>query len=351
MGKETWIGFAGTYTKKESEGIYSFVLDTKEEKIKDVKVAAKIENPTYLWITKDNRYLYSVAKEGDLGGVASFAIHKETGTLSKINTQLAAGSPPCHVSTDDQGQYLLSSNYHKGTAELYPLNTQTGEILPLASMAQHEGSGPDHRQEKAHTHFAGFTPDGKYIIAIDLGSDVVYTYKNVEGKLQEVSKLKVRPGSGPRHIVFHPKKPSIAYLITELSSEVIVLEYHEENGSLRELERKSLIPEDFSENNQSSAIHITSDGRFVYAANRGHNSIAIFRTDEESGRLEFVEWVSTEGNWPRDFVLDPTERFLVASNQESDNLVLFKRSEETGRLELLQKDVKVPEVVCVKFLN
>ena len=351
MAQKTWIGFAGTYTKKESEGIYSFLLDTEEGKIKDVKVAGKIGNPTYLCISEDNRFLYSVAKDGDNGGVASFKIQPETRELTYINSQVSPGSPPCHVSIDTKGQYLFTSNYHKGTVELHQVNPETGEIAPASSTVQHVGSGPDHRQEKAHTHYAGFTPDEKYVVAIDLGGDAVYSYKVQDGKLEEVAKLQVKPGSGPRHIVFHPKKPSLAYLITELSSEAVVLKYDSETGEFTERQRLSLIPEDFTENNQASAIHISKDGRFLYAANRGHNSIAIFRVSEDTGLLEPVDRVSTEGDWPRDFVLDPTENFLIASNQNSGTLTLFKRTKDTGKLELLQKDVNVPEVVCLKFLH
>ena len=161
--------------------------------------------------------------------------------------------------------------------------------------------------------------------------------------------MSFHPGSGPRHLVFHPLNPSIAYLMTEFSSQVIVLNYKGENGSFSEVQVISTLPDDFVENNQGSAIHISKDGRFVYAGNRGHNSIAIFATNQESGELLFVEHVSTEGDWPRDFVLDPKEEFLIASNQNSNNLVLFARDAKNGRLSLLQKDISVPNPVCVKF--
>ena len=139
--------------------------------------------------------------------------------------------------------------------------------------------------------------------------------------------------------------------MTELSSDVIVLTYNPSGGIFTEVQYISTLPEAFDENNQGSAIHISSDGQFVYAGNRGHNSIAVFSVDQNSGELTFVEHTSTEGNWPRDFVLDPTEKFLVATNEKSHNLVLFSRDEFTGKLTLLQSDVVVPEPVCVKFLN
>lgn len=346
-----FTGYVGTYTKGDSKGIYSFVLDTQEGKITDVQVAGTLENPTYLTISKDQRFLYSVIKENTKGGVAAFKIELDPSKLNLINTQLSEGSPPCHVSIDSQQRYLFSTNYHKGTVESYLIDQHTGEISEPCSVIQHEGSGPDERQEKAHTHFAGMTPDEKYVVVVELGTDKLFTYevKN-DGKLVEVSRLSIRPGSGSRHLAFHPINNKIAYIMTEFSSEVIVLNYNEEDGTFSIVETHKTIPNDFVKNNQGSAIHISSDGKFVYVGNRGHNSIAIFNSDSETGKLQFVKNVSTEGDWPRDFSLDPTEKFLIASNQNSSNLVLFSRDSETGLLELLQKDITVPDPVCVKFL-
>jgi 6-phosphogluconolactonase len=344
-----FTGYVGTYTNGESKGIYSFELDTKEASIKNLKVVAELENPTYLNISPDRQYLYSVIKEGDQGGVAAFSID-EDGQLTFINAELSAGSPPCHVSVDQNQRYVFSTNYHKGTVESYVINQSNGAIYPSASIIHHKGSGTDPRQEKAHTHFAGMTPDGKYLVVVELGSDKLFTYQvDDNGNLTEVSHLEVRAGSGPRHLAFHPNEPSIAYLMTEFSSEVIVLSYNSEDGSFTDSQTISTIPSDFVENNQGSAIHISNDGKYVYAGNRGHNSIAIFSVDAGSKKLSFVDRTSTQGDWPRDFVLDPTGEFLIASNQNSSNLVLFARDVETGKLNLLHKDIEVPNPVCVKF--
>ncbi|XTP55493.1 lactonase family protein [Niallia sp. Krafla_26] len=346
-----FTGYIGTYTKGESKGIYSFVLDTEAGRISEIQLAGTLDNPTYLTISKDQRFLYSVMKKDTKGGVAAYKIDPNSTKLSLINTQLLEGAPPCHVNTDSQQRYLFSTNYHRGTVESYLINQHTGEISEPSSVVQHEGNGPDERQEKAHTHYAGMTPDEKYLVVVELGSDKLLTYNVKEdGTLTEVSRLDIRPGSGPRHLTFHPLNKNIAYIMTEFSSEIIVLSYHEENGSFTVLETHKTIPNDFVENNQGSAIHTSSDGKFVYVGNRGHNSIAIFKSNSETGRLEFVSTISTEGDWPRDFVLDPTEKYLIVSNQNSSNLVLFSRDSETGTLKLLQKDIVVPDPVCVKFL-
>lgn len=345
-----YLGYIGTYTKGDSKGIYSFTLNTNEGTIENVKVAAELENPTYVNISNDNRYLYSVVKEGENGGLAAFSIH-ENGELTSINRDVSPGSSPCHVSVDSQNRFVFGANYHKGLVESHLLNNEDGSILPAASIMIHEGSGPDPRQEKPHTHYAGLTPDEKYLAVVELGIDALITYAvNSDGTLTKVKLLPLKAGSGPRHLEFHPNG-KIAYVMTEFSSEVIVLTYHEENGHFTEKQYISTLPEGFTENNQGSAIHISSDGRFVYAGNRGHNSIAIFSVNPESGELSFVEHVSTEGDWPRDFAIDPSEKFVVASNQESGNLVLYSRDEETGRLSLIQSDILVPYPVCVKFLH
>src|SRR5690625_3374241 len=344
---QKYIGYAGTYTRESSKGIYKFVLDTEKKELKNVEVAAEVGSPTYLSISDDQQYLYSVAVDGDTGGVAAYKIDQETGNLEEINKVLTAGSSPCHL--EAKANTLVTGNYHRGTVELHDL-LENGNISEATSVIEHEGSGPHERQEKPHVHYTARTPDGKYIVVADLGTDEVVTYEIVDSQLERVQTLRVKQGSGPRHITFHPKGKT-AYLLTELSSEVVVLNYNEEDGSFTEKQYISALPEDFEGTNDASAIHISSDGKFVYAGNRGHNSIAVFRVDEESGELTLIENTPTGGDWPRDFVLDPSEKFIVAANQHTGNLVLFSRDQQTGKLTQLDSEVDVPETVCVKFLK
>ncbi|MFH5781344.1 lactonase family protein [Heyndrickxia oleronia] len=343
-----FTGFIGTYTKGESEGIYTFSLDTEEARIQGVKLAASLDNPTYVTVSQDKQYLYSVVKEGEQGGAASFSI-KNNGELEELNRELSPGASPCHISVDSKNKTVVTANYHRGTVEAY-LTTSNGSLEPVSSIIQHEGSGPDkERQEKPHVHYAGFTPDEKYVAVVDLGIDQLITYEVVNGQLKLANKLSLKPGCGPRHLTFHPNG-DYAYLMTEMSSEVVALQYNNMDGSFQIIQYISTLPSDFTENSQGSAIHISSDGHFVYAANRGHDSIAVYGVNQETGELTFIEHTLTEGNWPRDFVLDPTENYLIASNQNSSNLVLFKRNSVSGKLTLLQSDIKVPDPVCVKFL-
>jgi len=341
-----YIGYAGTYTRKTSKGIYRFILDTEKQTLSTVEVAARIGSPTYLALSEDNRHLYSVAQDGDLGGVAAYEINPDSGELRYLNRKLSEGAPPCHLHT--QEDVLLTGNYHKGTVELHEFN-ENGGIQATSSVIQHKGSGPHERQERPHVHYTAHTPDGKYVIAADLGTDELMTYRIKKDQLEKVTTLTVDPGSGPRHVSFHPDGKT-AYLLTELSSEVIVLDYNTDNGSFTPTQTIKAIPTDFTETNDASAIYVSSDGKFLYTGNRGHNSITVFSINEDSKQLTFIEHTSTGGEWPRDFTLDPSEKFIVASNQHSGNLVLFSRDKETGKLTKLDSEVSVPEVVCVTFL-
>ncbi|MFD2617256.1 lactonase family protein [Terrilactibacillus laevilacticus] len=345
-----FIGYIGTYTNGESQGIYRFTLDTDKPKITDVELAGTIDNPTYLAISEDNKYLYSVIKEGTSGGVASFLIDAETNDLKPINHELLEGAAPCYVGINKENSHLLSSNYHKGTVGLY-LVKDDGSISPAVSIVRHEGSGHyEERQEAPHIHYSAFTPDQKFVVVVDLGTDQLVTYKIEKNTLKTVHTLDFSPASGVRHLVFHPTKP-YAYVMTELTSEVVSLKFNAEDGRFSIIEYQSTLPEGYKETSSGSAIHITRDGRFVYTATRGHDSIGVFEVDDKTGKLTLVEITSTEGKGPRDFSLDPTEKFLIAANQNSNNLVLFIRDEETGKLTLVDGEPEVHDPVCVKFLN
>lgn len=343
------IGYIGTYTKGDSRGIYRFVLDLNEEKITGVETAAELDSPTYLTISKDNRNLYAVTKEGGSGGVASFEVNSQSGDLTANNSQVTEGVNPCYISVNQANSIIVTANYHTTKVESWRVN-EAGSVTGPISSIEHKGHGPHERQEKPHLHYANFSPDEKYVVAVDLGSDRILTYKNKEGKLEEHRSLATRAGTGPRHLVFHPNG-KYAYVMTELSSEVIVLRYHEDDGSFSELQYISTIPKDFKENNQGSAIYISGDGKFLYAGNRGHNSIACFQVNDDGDEVEFVSLASTEGDWPRDFALVPGEKFMVVANQDSGNLVLFSRDGQTGELKKIQSDISVPDPVSVEFLH
>ncbi len=345
-----YIGYIGTYTKGTSKGIYSFQLDPQSSTISEPTLVAELVDPGYLAISKDQKHLYSIYKADGKGAVASFTINQHTGELSLIGKSVSPNDSYCHISIDNDAKSLVTTSYGGGFVESFSI-LENESVGPVQSTVHHAGKGPNpDRQEKAHAHFATFSPDEKFIAVVDLGIDQIITYRLENHRLQKVHNLQVTPGSGPRHLIFHPQQP-FAYVIAELRPEVIVLQYHKDLGSFEMLQTIRSVPEDFVANNQGSAIHISSDGRYVYAGNRGHDSIAVFAVDERTGKLSLVQIISTEGHWPRDFSLDPTENFLVASNEDSGNLTLYKRNQQSGELTLLQAGIDVPYPICIKFLQ
>lgn len=343
--------YVGTYTKGESKGIYSFNFNSESGKINDIKLAAEIKNPTYLAIDKKNKFLYSVSKESDNGGVAAFSINNNSQELNFLNSNTLKGAPPCHISLTEDSSYLFSANYHKGEIISYPLS-ENGNLQEPSSIMIHSGSGPNkERQSKPCAHYVSMDSSQQYVCSVDLGIDKLVIYKLSGGKLCETDKsLSLKPGCGPRHLAFHPNN-KFAYILTELSSEVIALDYDYLNCTFKELQYISALPEDFSGESIAAAINISKDGNYLYTSNRGHDSIATFKIDQSSGRLTLVAHTLTEGKHPRDFTLSPDGRFLIVANLDTNNIVVLAINPETGVPSRVVDDVTVPEPVCIKFLN
>lgn len=336
----------GTYTKRESRGIYSIELNEQTRKLAGLQHAVTVSGPTYIDGNADYSLLFSIIKgEDGNGGIASYK-KNDKGEFFKVDEWLQEGAPPCYVAYDEDQQLVYLANYHKG--EVAVLKTSAKGELSLVDRSVHSGQSVHPNQTSPHAHYFDLTPDKQYLIACDLGTDEVYTYRlNAEQKLEQVSLEKVKPGTGPRHIVFHPNG-KLAYVFGELSSEVLVFDYDAETGVLSHRQTLPSIPEEHTGFNGGAAIRVTSDGNHLYASNRGHDTIASYSIGA-NGELSLLAYVPTEGKTPRDFNLDPSERFVVVGHQDSDNLTLFERDPQDGSLTLLQKDVYAPEVICVKF--
>jgi len=333
----------GSYTRRVSDGIYSVNLDTEKETLEDVSLVAEVGSPTYLDTNDDKSIIYSVISEDDQGGLVSL-VKNEDGEFERKAIVAEEGAAPCYVAYDSKRELVYTSNYHKGKVAVH--KTDADGNLELTAVATHSGSSVHENQDAPHTHYSNVTPDDKYLVACDLGTDEVYTYDvSDEGSLEEVARLKVAPGTGPRHLVFHPDL-DVAYLFGELSSDVLVLDYNAETGEFSVSQTISTIPDEHTSFNGGAAIRISSDGKFVYASNRGHDSLAIYSTDDD-GKLALEGYTPTEGEKPRDFNFDPSENYVVVAHRDTDNLSLFERDAEDGSLTLLQKDVEAPEIVCV----
>ncbi|WP_251547040.1 lactonase family protein [Limosilactobacillus caecicola] len=336
----------GTYTDKDSQGLYAITLDTDQEQLINDRLVVKTEKPAYLQVGK-NDLVYAIRKEGDLGGVASYKIVDGQATL--IDKDLQPGSTPAYLGLDEKDHLMFTANYHTADVKVYKLNDDG--TFTLTDTVTHKGvTGPRPEQvDGPHPHIADLTPDGRLAVC-DLGLDLLVVYNiSDDGKLTAVSQFKFEPGYGPRHFVFHPNG-KYAYVLGELSSLLTTFKYNPSNASFTEVQKLKTIPDDWTAHNGAAAIHITKDGRFIYTTNRGENTIAVFAVKDD-GTLEHLQSISTEGDFPRDFELSTDENYLVAANQNTDNLTLYRRDPETGKLTMLQKDVDSPQGICVKKWN
>ncbi|QDV37198.1 lactonase family protein [Tautonia plasticadhaerens] len=351
--------FVGTYTSAEGEGINLLRMDPESGRIESLGVVARTENPSFLAIHPDGQFLYAVNEVGDYegessGSVSAFRIDPKTGSLSPLNRRSSRGAAPCHIIVDDQGRNVLVANYSGGSVTVLPIEAD-GSLADSSDVEQHEGSGPNpRRQEGPHAHSINLDANGRFAVAADLGLDqlLVYRFDPDSGTLSpnEPPSASVAPGAGPRHFEFHPNG-RLAFAINEIASTVTAFRYDPETGILTEAQTRSTLPEGFEGNNSTADIHVHPAGRFLYGSNRGHDSLAIFRIDEQTGMIEPIGHASTGGETPRNFGIDPTGRFLLAANQGTDTVVVFRIDPDTGMLEPTGNQAEVPMPVCVKFYS
>lgn len=313
----------GTYTRDKSEGIYQ--IDLVDGKLQDLKLVAKAENPTYLDYDKTTQKLYSVYQEGTQGGIAVWNTTEDGYSLDK--SYLSEGVQPCYIRYDKKNDLIYDANYHLGRMRAY----------------DDEGLSKEFQYEPgAKAHFVNMDPKTDDLFVCDLGLDTVHKYR----LLNEIATYKTAEGMGPRHLVFHPTLPFI-YILGELNNTIEVVKDLEFELELVQtvdtLDGLDII-------SSGGAIRISEDGKFVYASNRGHDSIVVFSVLED-GTLKFVQIESVYGGHPRDFAISPDGNYLVVANRDTNNLSLFERNKETGVLTLLEKDIAAPEVVSVLFVD
>lgn len=333
----------GTYTKRISQGIYEAELDTESQQLQNPTLITELTNPTYLALSKANK-VYAVENRDGQGGIVT--LDNSVRPIAEIDSQLSEGSAPAYIGVDEERQLVFAGYYHRGTVESYSI--QPDGNLMLVDTWENSGSGPRPEQGSSHIHFANLTPD-KRLVAIDLGTDEIITFDvNDNGTLIEASRFHTEEGFGPRHIRFSTDG-QYAYLLGELSSLLSVLKYNKEDGSFEHVMTASTIPNDWTEHNGSAALRLSDDGKFIYASNRGHNSVAVFKIGNEGSEIERIQLISTEGEFPRDMNWDINQNFLVVANQDTDNVSLYTRDSQSGELSLLQKDFTIPEGVRVVF--
>jgi len=350
--------YVGTYTDpiahvpdSTGEGIYLYELDLTDGSLTWLDTMAGIVNPSYLAFSPDRTALYAVSELNERGGhVASFSIRPSDGTLEYLNQQPAHGQAACYLVADVTGQYVLTANYMDGSACVYPIRND-GSLDDASQRIEHHGSGPNPRQDRAHIHCVTFDRSARFVFLSDLGMDklVGYSLDLDKGQLVPHNETSIQPGGGPRHFVFSPDG-RFGYSLQELDGSIVVFEYDEVKGELNPIQTVSTLPEGFEGENITSTLLIHPSSRFLYAANRGHNSIAIYLINQDRGTLEVVDWQPTGGTWPRDFNIDPSGRYLLVGHQDSDNIVTFQVDQETGSLQPVAES-EVPTPVCIRFLE
>jgi 6-phosphogluconolactonase len=342
MKKQGTEFYVGTYTNKNSEGIYKYSL-LDNGNIELIGLVAKSENPSFITKSADHKYLIAV-NENNEGTVESFKINDDN--LQFINKSSSGGVHPCFVTTNGE-EYILVANYSSGNIGLLKVMSN-GKLSPLLDVQQHYGEGTNERQKSPHAHSAWINPADGEIISVDLGTNELI-FSSIDSKLNKFTpltqdKLKMDSGAGPRHLAFHPDGQWI-YVVNELNSTVSLIKKDESGFTLKS--SFTTLPKNYTEESTCADIHISSDGRFLYASNRGHNSIAIFSI-ESDGELLMLGQELTRGNGPRNFALSPDNNFLLVANQYSENIVAFKRDTETGRLEYIS-ETKAHVPVCILF--
>lgn len=344
---------AGTYTSNEgSKGIYVYRFDT-DTGDSDAISMIEVENPSYLTPSPDKRFIYAVSEnDGTNSAVHAFSFDKRNGKMKLINSKPVNSSAPCYITVDGKGKNVHTANYGGGSIASFQVK-ENGTLTSAIVLKHFKGSGPDSvRQESAHLHSVRYSPDGQYLFAADLGSDKLYRFnvndtpfEGQPGLLDSSMKEFLMPaGTGPRHFDFHPDGGKYLYLLGELSGEVIVFDY-----SFGELIQKQVIAADTTGARGSADIHVSPDGRFLYASNRLQaDGIAIFSINSNDGTLVKAGYQLT-GKHPRNFVISPNGKFLLVAARDDDKIQVFRIDDETGLLTDTHKDISLGKPVCLKF--
>jgi 6-phosphogluconolactonase len=363
------LAYVGAYTPN-GQGIYLFSLDLVTGLLTQIKVAAAISSPSWLAIHPNGNYLYAVNEisnfnGGTSGSVTALAINRATGDLTLLNVVSSQGSGPAHLSVDPLGQYVYVANYGGGSFAVLPIQSDgslgnatyvqvdTGAVGPTKATNAPPGSFAISGHDAPHAHMIQADPAGTFVFGADLGQDRIYSWRldRPNGRLIANSPafVSVPPGDGPRHFAFHPSG-AFFYSLQEEASTLMTYAYNASSGLLTQEQIVSTLPDEFVGTNFTSEVRVSQDGSFVYAANRLHDSIAIFEVDR-TGSLSFLDTVPTRGDYPRSFTIDPTGSFLISCNQRSDALTTYNVKATAGKLVFTEQYTPVGSPACIVFLT
>ena len=344
----------GTYTNKKSEGIYIYSFNKQTGEVKYESTIKNISNPSYLAVSPNNRFIYSVEENsGQPGKVSAFLFNKATGTATFLNSRSSGSEGPCYVSVSETGSDVFVGNYTGGSLAVMHVRSD-GTLDSATQNIMHQGSSINkERQERPHVHSVVLSPNNHFLMVPDLGLDKVMVYRYDPSNNTPLSPAKpafvaVKPGSGPRHIVFHPNG-KFAYLTDEMSGEVEVFSYAE--GKLQPVQSITMLSVGFKGKVGAADIHVSPDGKFLYASNRGDANEIVIYTIKPTGMLAYTGRQSTFGKTPRNFMIDPSGKFLLVANQNSDDIYIFQRNPNTGLLSLTKNKIEIDSPVCLKMVE
>jgi 6-phosphogluconolactonase (cycloisomerase 2 family) len=345
--------YVGSRTTRErnarGRGITAWHRDGATGELRLVQELDGLVNPSYLALGPGGRVLYTV--HGDASDISAFRVDPDSGRLSFMNRQSTEGRNPVHLAVAPDARHIVVSNHLSGALAVLPL-AGDGALLPISQRIELQGEPGPHRIEQKHAkpHFNPFDPAGRYVIVPDKGLDRIFSFRFEGGRLAPAAapSVQTRENAGPRHIAFHPNG-AYAYAVNELDSTVTAYRYDAASGALRAFQWLPTLPDTYTGNSRAAAIAIDARGRFLYASNRGDDSIALFAVDGGTGRLRFVRAFPTLGRTPRFFALDPAGRFLYAANEESDTIVAFEVDAQSGELSETGAFVQTGSPVCMVF--
>ncbi|HKW82931.1 MAG TPA: lactonase family protein [Burkholderiaceae bacterium] len=345
--------YVGSRTTRErnarGEGISVYALDPARGSLERVQLVGDLVNPSYLTLSNDKRHLYCV--HGDRSEVSAFRVDPASGQLAFVNQRSTEGRNPVHLALDRNGRFLVLTNHIGASVAVLPVAAD-GSLEPLQQLVPFDGPVGPHRieQQQAKPHFNAFDPSGRFVIVPDKGLDRVFSFRFEAGRLMSAEPpfVAAREGAGPRHAVFHPSEP-YAYVVNELDSTVTTYRFDPQTGGLVALHIVPTLPVNFTGNSRAAGIAIDRAGCTLYASNRGHDSIAVFRVDPQTALPSFVSAPSTAGRTPRFFTLSPDGRLLFALNEDSDTIVAFDVDAASGALTSPRQVAACGSPVCMVF--
>lgn len=345
---QTAYFYVGSATDKVSEPISLCSLNLSNGELDKLQSFTGTKSSSYICLSPGEDFLYAI---NGGNGVSAFKIDSDSKHLTFINSQPVNGKGTCHLSVTPNNKFLMVANYSSGNVVVFPIQID-GNLSPMASTLQHVGNGPNkERQEGPHAHYIKASPAGNYVFAVDLGIDKVmnYTINPTTGQLSENASqpfLQLAPGAGPRHMIFHQNE-KFAYVLNELQSSVTACAYDSQKGALSIIDTYPMLPKDFSEFSKAAAIRIHPSGKFLYASNRGHDSMAVFKI-KKNGQLKRIQIIQDDIEWPRDFNIDPTGKYMLVGNRHKNEVIVFL-IEKSGKLSATGNRLEIAQPTSVEF--